>query len=130
MEPARGLIRVSVAAGVFEVADAGPGIPESDLPFVFDASTVHRLPARYPAPVSDWPSSARSPRPMAVPQKHSHSTAAPGRAWASPTVRVKIFKAGCFRDSLSGRCLVLVGWLVDPDGWAQGGWFGVHAYEP
>jgi len=34
--PPGGRIRISVATGVLEVADSGPGIPESDLPFVFD----------------------------------------------------------------------------------------------
>lgn len=41
--PAGGRVRISVAKGVVEIADDGPGIPDSDLDFVFDR--FYRSPA-------------------------------------------------------------------------------------
>ncbi|MEV4296754.1 sensor histidine kinase [Microbispora rosea] len=41
--PSDGRIRISVKAGALEVADTGPGIPDSDLEFVFDR--FYRSPA-------------------------------------------------------------------------------------
>ncbi|WP_167521344.1 sensor histidine kinase [Microbispora triticiradicis] len=41
--PSDGRVRISVTAGTLEVADAGPGIPDSDLEFVFDR--FYRSPA-------------------------------------------------------------------------------------
>jgi signal transduction histidine kinase len=34
--PCEGRVRISVQAGTLEVADAGPGIPDTDLQYVFD----------------------------------------------------------------------------------------------
>jgi two-component system sensor histidine kinase MprB len=50
--PSGGRVLISVNEGTLDVADAGPGIPDSDLKFVFNASTAHPLPARIPDP--DW----------------------------------------------------------------------------
>ncbi|AWS46924.1 HAMP domain-containing sensor histidine kinase [Streptosporangium sp. 'caverna'] len=41
--PSGGRVRISVKAGTLDVADAGPGIPDSDLEFVFDR--FYRSPA-------------------------------------------------------------------------------------
>jgi two-component system sensor histidine kinase MprB len=41
--PPGGRVRISVAAGVLEVADSGPGIPDSDVEFIFDR--FYRSPA-------------------------------------------------------------------------------------
>jgi two-component system sensor histidine kinase MprB len=48
--PADGRILITVADGVLEVTDAGPGIPEHDLPFVFDR--FYRSPAARSMPGS------------------------------------------------------------------------------